>query len=248
MNFKIVPKTAFRFILFLIGLLLVANVVGWGIRLATGHANLFGLIPLFDFNAELNIPTLYSSFALLVCSLLLLLITLKQREAKRPWVSWAGLSLIFAFLSLDEVASIHERLTEPVRDSLNTSGLLFYAWVIPYFIAFVVLGVLYLNFFFRLPARTRFLFTVSAILFVTGAVGMELLGGWRAETHGEANLIYCLMYTVEELLEMIGAATFIYALLGYMVHQFGEFRITVKANAGPAVPATGTATPAGGGA
>lgn len=246
MSIKISPAKVLFALLSFIGLLAIANVIAWGIRLGTGHGNLMGLIPMFDFNRELNIPTLYSSFALLFCAVLLALIALKQRAANLGWLAWAGLALIFAFLSLDEVGSIHEQLTTPVRESLGSSGGLYYAWVIPYLVGFLFLSLLYLNFFLRLPFRFKRLFFISAFIFVSGAIGFEMLGGWRAEGHGEEDLIYCILYTIEELGEMVGVVAFIYTLLSYIVYQFGGLNLSLRDRLeGPGEKGMGEAVPKG---
>jgi hypothetical protein len=71
------------------------------------------------------------------------------------------------------------------------------------------------------------LFLVSGSIFVSGAIGFELLGGRQAELYGKDNVLYCFFYTCEELLEMLGVAVFIYTLLRYMVEQFKFMAITV---------------------
>ena len=59
-----------------------------------------------------------------------------------PYQWWTRLALVFVYLSLDEALSFHERLNRPVRDLLDTSGALYYAWVIPY--ALFALGLLFI--------------------------------------------------------------------------------------------------------
>ncbi len=51
---------------------------------------------------------------------------------------WFILSLVFVFLAIDENTQIHEIVADYVRPKLGSdlSGLLYWAWVVPYFIAF----------------------------------------------------------------------------------------------------------------
>jgi hypothetical protein len=70
-----------------------------------------------------------------------------------------------------------------------------------------------------LPARTRRLFLAAGAIFVAGAIGVEAVSGMQASLHGEQNLTYHLVITVEELLEMTGIVIFIYALLDYIGGQ-----------------------------
>jgi hypothetical protein len=199
------------------------------LRFALGNDKLFGLVYMFSVGADGNIPTFYSSFALLCTGALLLFISyLVRRQLGRHWFYWLGLAVVFAFLAIDEMLELHERLIEPVRDVTNASGLLYYAWVIPYAFAFVVLGLLYLRFLLQLPRRTAGLFVLAGGIFVTGAVGFEMLGGLFFETYGSNTPGYVALQTVEEGMEMGGIVVFIYALLDYIAREFGGVLIRIR--------------------
>ncbi len=73
-------------------------------KLYMGFDSVRGLIPLFDFRTEMNIPTLYSSFALIICSILLWFISIKHYKAGSSHIPWFGLAILFVFLSVDETA------------------------------------------------------------------------------------------------------------------------------------------------
>src|SRR5262249_30916640 len=127
---------------------------------------------------------------------------------------WRGLCGVFAFLAVDELAQIHEGLTGPVRTLLHTSGALFFAWVVPYLGVVIVLSLVYLRFWLAMPARLRALTAIAAVLYVGGALGMEMVDGLYLEAHQQkANLTYGLLTTCEETLEMLGASLFLVALL-----------------------------------
>lgn len=76
------------------------------------------------------------------------------------------------------------------------------------------------------------LFILSGVIFVSGAIGFELLGGWQDDMHGRNNLLFCVLYTCEELFEMFGVVIFIYTLLSYITSEFGSLAITIKSNTG----------------
>jgi hypothetical protein len=137
------------------------------------------------------------------------------------------LSLIFLFLGLDEISAFHEKINAPVRDFLNTSGIFFFAWVIPYGLILFVFVVSYLKFLIQLPKKFMKLFIASGAIYVVGALGFELLGGWQADFFGGDTLMYAIYYTFEESLEMLGIALFIYTLLTYVVSQFGSLTIVL---------------------
>ena len=216
MNIKINPFTLFKSLTLIILILLFANILGAISKLYFKHDFAFGLIPLFDFNAESNIPTLFSSTILIIASALLFLISSIKKNTNHPYSAWVVLAIIFLFLSIDETSSLHEKLTIPLKSSLNTSGLLFYAWVIPYGLALLIFIASYTTFLFHLPQKTRNLFILSGLTFVIGAIGFELLGGMQDEAHGQYNLTYILYYSCEELLEMLGVSIFIYTLASYI--------------------------------
>lgn len=98
------------------------------------------IIRLFNVDKEMNIPTLYSSCAMIFASLLLGLIAYVHFNKSEKYLAWAGLSAIFLFLALDEMTELHEMLVGPVRNSLNTTGILYFAWVIPYAALLLVLA------------------------------------------------------------------------------------------------------------
>ena len=119
---------------------------------------------------------------------------------------------------------MHELLVPPTRELLGdyASGIFYFAWVIPG-IAFILLFALtFVKFLLHLQLRTRWLFLVSAVLFIGGAVGTELIGGRYAELHGFQNLTYTMIATVEEALEMAGVIVFIFALLKYVETNYNE--------------------------
>ena len=134
----------------------------------------------------------------------------------RWWRHWVGLCLIFVALAIDEAASIHELTIEPMRDLFGASGILYWAWVIPGGIFVIMVAAIYLRFILQLPDRTRRLFIISAVTFVGGALGMEMIGAAWFDVHGRRNLGYSFFWTVEETLEMCGVLIFIYALLNYL--------------------------------
>ena len=161
----------------------------------------------FDVDEEDSLPTWYSATALLLASFLLLLISRRKRIDRDPWVRyWYGLTLAFAALSMDEIAGLHETL----------NSLIDFSWTIPGGILAALFDLAYLRFLLHLPSRTRWLFILSGIIFVTGAVVVERSTDWYDDEDLLNTLPYNLWNALEEGLEMGGVVLFIYALLGYM--------------------------------
>jgi hypothetical protein len=107
-------------------------------------------------------------------------------------------------LSFDEMFRFHERVDTYVKNDLNynATGLLYFAWVIPYGIVGGTFVLLYLRFLMQLPKRTMIMFIVPGAIYVIGAIGFEMLGGQERELYGHTFLYYVLS-TFEELFETI---------------------------------------------
>jgi len=219
------PKRVLQFITFVIGILLVANLAGIVAKFYLDFPHIKSFIRLVDFDTEMNVPTLYSSFAMFVASALLALVGYVHRSRKEPSIAWFGLAFIFVFLAIDESSEFHEMLVGPVRETLHTSGAFYFAWVIPYGILAIVLGVAYLRFLLNLPRNILGLFVLSGVVFLSGALGMELVGGVIAQNSGTDSLVYAFSYTFEESLEMMGIALLIYTTMRYIVQELPELQI-----------------------
>lgn len=182
-----------------------------------GHDYLGGLVPLFDMDREKNIPTFFSILLAMIASGLLCVITLAKRQSSRPWKLWAGLAAIFLLVAIDDFVGVHEQLSRPMRDMLNARGLLYFAWIIPYSLFVMLLAGVYSRFVFNMPIRIRNGLLLSATLFLSGAIGFEMLGA-RLFDYSNLNktLIYSAMTTVEESLELAGMIVFIHALMSYI--------------------------------
>lgn len=232
LDIKIYPKSILIKLLYVILFLLLANITGIVSKFYFNHGRLYGLVPLFDFNTEANIPTFYSSLALLSCSILLTFISLKHKRHGSSYIPWVGLSIIFLFLSIDEIAAIHESMNDSLQQILNASGLLYFAWIIPYGIALLLILGIYLKFLTNLPRKFLYLFMISGAIFVSGAIGIESVCGWYCESlgggHGLDTLLYAVLYTCEEFLEMLGIVFFIYTLLLYIVTELNYSTISIN--------------------
>ncbi|WP_052055236.1 hypothetical protein [Myxosarcina sp. GI1] len=227
------PKTIFKIITLLVIILVVISTVGQMYKyiLADGNENI--LIKLFYLNNEKNLPTAYSSLSLLFCSLLLAVIAInKHIRSDRYRFHWTTLSLIFLYLSVDEAISIHEKSIETTRNLLNTTGFFYYAWIIPVMFLLVIFILFYLKFIKRLPQKTRFLFLFAGMLFIVGALGIEMIGAkiYVMQNKSEKNLIYAMVATLEETLEMMGTTVFIYALLDYIKKyiRYSNLQVVLK--------------------
>jgi hypothetical protein len=192
---------------------------GQYLRFCTVYDKAFGLIPLVDVDRELTIPTIFSVVLLFSTSLVLYAIAVlkKKRKDKFTW-SWYVLASGFLFMAFDEGSSIHELTTMPIRRALGEKlpGFLSFAWLVPGIAVILIVAIIYLRFYFSLPKRTKKLILLSAIIYLGGLIGIEMIGGNYASIYGIKNLTYNLIVTIEESLEMAGMVLFIYTLLDYI--------------------------------
>lgn len=218
-----------KFLLSIIALLIFFNVVERVIIYSLNAANGTQLIShYFNFDQESNFPSLYSALALGFCSYLLGIITV-LRKAKRGRYTkhWKALSIIFLFLAVDEACSIHELLIPVLRGATNARGIFYFTWVVPAFFLLLIFLFAFRKFILNLPSKTKILFLSSGVIYVTGALGMELVGGYIADNIGY-NAFYGIASTIEELLEMIGIVIFINGLLSYIQSQLTELHFSLS--------------------
>lgn len=195
-----------------------ANDTGKRIVPAVNH-----LIEITQVNGENTIPAYFSMFLLLTAAALLTAIYLVKRKLSLPYRKhWLGLAIIFLYLSLDESIALHESFTGFIhRTTGRKTGIFLLAWVIP-FGAFVAIFVLvYLRFLWHLSVRSRYFFIMAGAIYVSGTLGMEIVGGYYVQEKGW-DLTFDLLLIIEETLEMIGAITFIAALLDYMHRELPD--------------------------
>lgn len=133
---------------------------------------------LFELNIEANVPTWFSAAQLAFAALLAWSCGALHKSRGLPGVGpWRLVAASLLFVSADEVAQFHEQISFQVRETLDTDGFLRFAWVIPYGAAIVVLVVLLFRWWQSLPSTTRRLILMCAVMFIVGALGLELIEG-----------------------------------------------------------------------
>ena len=164
------------------------------------------LVHHLSLSYEGNVPTWFSSSLLLACAIAAGAVA---REAARWRRHWWGVAIVFGYVSMDEAAEIHEHL----GGLIGTHGVLYFDWIIFAIAILIVLSLVYLRFVIALPRATRLGLIVAGVVYIGGAVGMELPLGWWTERFGNDGLGYALIDWLEETLEMIGASLALLVLL-----------------------------------
>ena len=176
----------------------------------------YQITEFFDVGIEGNIPTIYSVLALVVASLVTFFVAYAARSSSdKDGRYWFFLACVLLFLAFDEGATIHEHvgdLFESYYGGLAT-GFLYWLWVVPYGIAVIWLGAALFPFLLRLPAQTRNGCVGAGLIFIGGAIGVEMISASVYELHDGSSgkpLKYYLLYTLEEFMEMLGVVIYIY--------------------------------------
>ncbi len=197
-------------------------------RLGTEHPHVLSqMVRVFNINRESSIPTWFSASLLLLSSMILAAIAYgKRANHERYNRHWVGLALIFLWLSIDEAVAIHERLTIPLQDTFGTTGPFFFAWVLVGIPLVILFALAYFNFLVHLPHRIRYLFLLAGGCYISGVLGIELIGANKWYMDSGTSLGYSTIGTVEELIEMLGVITFIYALTSYIAEHTTGIQIT----------------------
>lgn len=198
-------------------LLGVLSMAGQYLHHELGFVSLYGVIDKFYLDNENNVPTYFSGLLLLLITGLLATITFIKRQQRAPYrPHWQWLTYLFALLSVDEIASIHELLIDPINNYAPMDGPFAFAWVIPGLVFVLVVGTAYLRFLVHLPPTIRCQTLLAAGVYVGGALGMEMVGSYYFSRQGVFDLRYSLIVTLEEMLEMTGLILFSHALLTYL--------------------------------
>lgn len=232
MEFTLKPKRVVQFLLCIIAVLTAMHVTQLAIYFYIDDSKIFDFVEIIDFDYEANIPSFYSSAAIIFCAALLWIIGLQKRRDKAPFrYHWIGLAVIFTFLGVDEAIALHEDIGDFVEDEdlVEAEGFLYFAWVVPYGILLFLFAASYFKFVLALPKQTKILFITAGTIFISGAVGIEVVSANEADLNDTDTLYYSVLYTIEELCEMFGIVIFCYGILRYIEEQQGgsiQFRIS----------------------
>lgn len=135
-----------------------------------------------------------------------------MRNGSFKW-HWYFLAALFLLLSFDEFAGIHEKISAALSSRVHNTGLMYFAWAAPAGIISLVGLAAFVPFIRSFPQRLAVLLMISAGVFLSGAVGFEMIGGSVAEVEGVESFRYRILTNIEEGLEMAGVLIFVYVLL-----------------------------------
>lgn len=205
-----------RILIIIMICLIAAHLCMVTLKFGFGHPSVYGLSSLFNLDGEFNFPAWFSAIMLFIASVLLYVIYKISLDIK-PDYFWLFLSIIFLYLSFDEMAGFHERFVYTLRNNFNLSGFFYFSWVIVGIPFALLVGLLSVPFLRRLPPLAAKHFITAGFVYVLGAAGMEMIGASVFVTH-QNKLLYVCITTIEETLEMCGVILFIYSLVRHLTY------------------------------
>lgn len=228
------------------------------------HWRLEALTQLLDLDLESNVPTFFNALLFFIAAALFYM----HGKAALPKMrmGWHVMAGVFVFLGFDEGSQIHEKFMLVTLRLLNNGsqtgtdlGWFYYAWVIPYGLAAIALVLVLSRWLLALPPAVRNGLVLSGIVYVFGAVFLEMAGAKLIRTlpFQDASLFpwmpcevyedpsscwmymdarYIALYTLEETFEMIGLILCIH----YLLKAFETSRMKVSLLLSPKVGGDGT--------
>lgn len=205
---------------------------------------------LSDLGHDHSVPSWFAAVQLFAAGMVLFPIS--RLEPDHKWFIRLG-ALVLLFLSVDEGASIHEKVTgfAKVQDVAVLQAFMIEnhgAWIIPYLIAGVVLLAINIKpivAIFRKHRVASLLVIAGAVTVVSGAMGLEVLS--YLYLRDGADQLLRAEVAAEEFLEMLGVSLVLYGILIYGIglqHQSGRSAsVTSGARRSAAGPSVAAADP-----
>jgi hypothetical protein len=182
-----------------------------------GITKLHLLSDVFDVDREDSIPTWFSQLILLGSAVAAGIVGIYKRRTRLAYGRhWLAVASVFLFLSVDEIAGIHERLIDVLARNQASLSIGLNSW---YLFAIIMVGGValpLLRFWWQLPAKTRYMLVVSAAVYLFGAVFFDVFDG---RYDGTGFLHDGLLVGIEEAFEMFGASLFLYTLYDYVCQE-----------------------------
>ncbi len=177
-----------------------------------GDATALGSMNWLDINVEQSVVTWWTS--LMWAALAAYLFSAGVSARRKMWFVLAGGALL---LSLDEIIMIHESTGHSIAPFVDgASGVWASKWVIVGVPAVAASLLALLPFVRSLPRRTAVGLVASGVVFVTGAVGCEMLFSAAVTEWAWPDWLILTLIVAEETLEMLGVAMAIAVIAAYL--------------------------------
>lgn len=186
-----------------------------------GGADLAGVKTVVDIGGENNVPTWWNGALLFGVAAAAAIVAFaatptrgERSTALTEQRAWLVIAAAAGYLTLDELAQLHERLNEPVRAA--GLDLPTYAWLLPG-VVIAAAGALVLARAARLlPPFTARRLGLALAVYLAGAIGMEAVNGLFSGRWLDLELIFAVGTTLEESLEMLACILALTAIVDHL--------------------------------
>ncbi|KAA3439593.1 hypothetical protein [Rufibacter hautae] len=111
-------------------------------------------------------------------------------------------------------------------NTLKLTGIFLFSWVLGAGVLVAIFSIAYIKFLLSLPLKYSRNFFLAGLIFISGTLGMEMLGGWIVENYGREGITYSIVFTIEETLEITGIILLINTLLQYTQEHLQSLSFT----------------------
>jgi len=177
----------------------------------------------FHLDREANIPAWFSSMQLFMIGMVFFLTG--YRSQSQPVVLsrtvLAFLAVAFVFLSVDETASIHEKMHVILKHREWMPSLKIGLWIPIYLFLIVLITIAiypHIKIMWAHFPREAKLLVMGTLIFLLGAVGIEIVADLFLR-HDIRSIAYGVEVAIEELLEMAGASVILYGALLFAIRS-----------------------------
>jgi hypothetical protein len=208
----------------LLVIVLVIDAIHVAAALAGGYrVSEEGVRAFLSVDVEASMATWFSVVLLLTGAVCCFVASLDASSRGSPDAhAWRLLTAVFALLSLDESAQLHELVGDEISDRADLPVLSAAGTVSGIVIGAVVI-VVCVPFLRRQPRSISGLLVLAGVLYVAGAAGIDnLVDALEESAGGLGARSEWLLGTIEENLEMIGVILFVWCVLAYLERARGQ--------------------------
>lgn len=219
---RTVAKRLLYILLFATSLVIITHLVFQYLNLEVFYqqnGQIYELSNRFDLDDESSVPTWLAQFLFLAIAAAAWLSAYLQNQ-KRPRRLWTSIAVIGLLFSIDEISALHERLLQTIHVAFfqdNAATTADNAWLV--LAPFIVLLAAYLLWMMWriLPKRTIGIFIFAGLVFVGGAMFVDLLAN---TSERETFLNQGLLVGLEESMELFGCVVALYAIVDYLERKY----------------------------
>lgn len=163
------------------------------------------MFSIFNLDSEYNIPTLFTVILMIINAKLFIQIGKSaQLRCENDYLKWYMWAFVLILMGLDETCQFHERLMDFIKGNYHTTGIFYFAWTIPVIVLVLVFIVSNIGYIQKTTQSIRTTLITGGMIYLFGALGMELIGGFYVTNYSGQDFIYRILTIIEESFEIIG--------------------------------------------